>query len=65
VIRDDKKLNMDFEYASLRHDDNDIHNRCCGGRAWCVQVYTLHADQVAVYQFNEKRMILNFRTFVV
>lgn len=27
---------MDYEYHLLR-DERDMHNKCCGGRAWCVQ----------------------------
>lgn len=26
---------MDFEYASMQQ--RDMHNKCCAGRAWCVQ----------------------------
>lgn len=27
---------MDYEYKILQN--SSMHNRCCGGRAWCVQV---------------------------
>lgn len=32
---------MDYEYKLLH--ERDMHNRCCGGRAWCVQVQVLMA----------------------
>lgn len=29
-------MDMDYEYKLLH--SKDMHNRCCGGQVWCVQV---------------------------
>lgn len=26
----------DYEYSAFRHEI-DMHNRCCGGRLWCIR----------------------------
>lgn len=31
---------MDYDYIPL-HKEVDIHNRCCGGKFWCIKVKLL------------------------
>lgn len=27
---------MDYDYTPF-HRETDIHNRCCGGKLWCIK----------------------------
>lgn len=54
---------MDYEYKLLR--GKDLHNRCCGGRAWCVQVsyssfdVTLAIKQLILDQATLTRVVFS------
>lgn len=36
-LKKNKVKKMDYNYGPLRENQANMHNRCLGGRAWCVQ----------------------------
>lgn len=37
----ESQYQIDPECSVLTWPDRDMHNRCCGGKAWCIKV-SLH-----------------------
>lgn len=34
----DTQYNIDGECLMVTRPDKDMHNRCCGSKAWCIKV---------------------------
>lgn len=39
----ESQYQIDPECLVLTRPDKDMHNRCCGGKAWCIRVTIQHS----------------------